>query len=187
MKAIISFNNIEDFETSRLYAKKISENYFDLLLSMYQNQTVMATLGGVVSENVVKERFLRSLESWEKNGFDAWLWFEKKSNKLVGRAGLRILELEGKRVVEVGYVLLPEFWNKGFATEMATASVEVAFNVLKLDELVCFTSTTNKSSQRVMEKVGFKYERNFIYLDEEHMLYRLNLNSYQNPVNDINI
>lgn len=61
---------------------------------------------------------------------------------------------------------------------MAAASVETAFEVLKLKELVCFTSTTNKSSQRVMEKVGFKYHRNFIYLDEEHMLYRLSAEVY---------
>ena len=111
--------------------------------------------------------------------FRSWLWFEKNSNKFVGRAGLRVLELESEKVIEVGYVLMPDFWNKGFATEMAAASVEVGFEVIKLKELVCFTSTTNKASQKVMEKVGFKYERNFIYLDEEHRLYRLSADAYQ--------
>jgi ribosomal-protein-alanine N-acetyltransferase len=182
MKTIIKLKNIEEFDTARLHAKKIGENDFHLILPMYQNKTVMETLGGLVSESVVKERFLKSLAGWEKNGFDVWLWFEKNSNKLVGRAGLRMLELQGEQVTEVGYALLPEFWNNGFATEIASASIEIAFEILKLNEIVCFTSVTNKSSQRVMEKSGFKYNRNFIYLDEEHMLYLLSSEVYHQNV-----
>lgn len=178
MKTIIDFKNIEEFDTERLHAKKICKTDFGLILPMYQNEMVMETLGGIVPEDVVKERFLKSLASWKKNGFDAWLWFKKNSNELVGRAGLRILELEGEQVIEVGYVLLPEFWNQGFASEMASASIEIAFEVLKLKEIVCFTSVTNKPSQRVMEKIGFKYDRNFVYLGEEHMLYRLSYDIY---------
>lgn len=178
VKTIIYFKNIEEFETARLLAKKICQTNFDLVLPMYQNKIVMDTLGGTVSEDIVKERFLKSLAGWEKNGFDAWLWFEKNSNKFVGRAGLRVLELEGERVIEVGYVLLPEFWNQGLASEMASASIEIAYEVLKLKEIVCFTSVTNKPSKRVMEKIGFKYDRNFVYLGEEHMLYRLSYDIY---------
>lgn len=112
MKTIVNLKNIEEFETVRLHARRINENDFYLILPMYQNQTVMETLRGIVPENDVKERFLKSLAAWKINGFDAWLWFENNSNKFVGRAGLRILELVGERVIEVGYALLPDFWNK---------------------------------------------------------------------------
>jgi ribosomal-protein-alanine N-acetyltransferase len=94
--------------------------------------------------------------------------------------GLRRVEIEGKPVIELGYVLLSEFWGQGFATEMATASVEVAFEHMGLNELVSYMAISNKASQRVMEKAGFgfKFKRNFTYSGETHVLYKLTLRDY---------
>lgn len=173
MKIITNFKNIYEFETARLCARKITENDFDLILPMYQNHDVMKTLGGVVDETEARNRFNKCLSGWEKNGFDAWVWFERDTNKFVGRAGLRALEVDGENVVEIGYVLVPECWNKGYATEIAMAATEIALEVMRLQELVCLTQVTNKASQRVMEKVGFKYSKTFIYYNEPHLFYRL--------------
>jgi RimJ/RimL family protein N-acetyltransferase len=55
---------------------------------------------------------------------------------------------------------------------LARASVTVAFERLRLPGLVCFTLETNRASRRVMEKAGFRYERDFVYKDLPHVLYR---------------
>ncbi len=179
MKTITKFQTIESFETSRLYARRLNEDDFNLILSTYQNEKIMQTLGGVISEEAAYKKFTWNLERWEKNGFGSWLWFEKKSKQFIGRAGLRCMELENRPIVEVGYVLLPLFWNQGFATEITSACIEIAFEQLMLKELVCFTLTTNKASQRVMEKVGFKFDHNFLYDGEPHVLYSLKNNHYR--------
>lgn len=61
--------------------------------------------------------------------------------------------------VEIGWRLARPFWNRGLATEGATAVLNYAFNVLKLPELVSFTVPANIRSRRVMEKIGMRHDR----------------------------
>lgn len=55
---------------------------------------------------------------------------------------------------------------------LATAFLDVAFPRLALSDVVAFTLPTNHGSRRVMEKLGFSYEREIIYTGLPHVLYR---------------
>ena len=171
MKLITKFSSIELFETERLIARKVIESDFNVVCSFYQDPVVMATLGGVVAESIVKERFQGCLNAWAERGYDAWLWYEKDSNKLMGRGGLHHREIDEEDAVAIGYVLLPDFWNKGYATEIASACVEIAFEVIKLEKLFCSIEVSNKPSLRVIEKAGFKFMHNISFVGESHRLY----------------
>ena len=61
-------------------------------------------------------------------------------------------------VLEVGYTLHPDYWDRGYVPEAARALIELAFKELDLHkiELSCFGS--NVQSQRVAEKLGFTLE-----------------------------
>ncbi len=113
------------------------------------------------------------MNAWAERGFDAWLWFEKDTSKLIGRGGLHNREIDGEEAVAIGYVLFSEFWNRGYATEIASACAEIAFEVLNLDRLFCSVEVTNKPSMRVIEKAGFIFLRDMSYVGEEHRLYTL--------------
>jgi RimJ/RimL family protein N-acetyltransferase len=82
--------------------------------------------------------------------------------------------------------LVPDFWGRGLATELARESVRVGFGVLGVADLVCFTLPTNARSRRVMEKAGFRYERDVEHAGLPHVLYRLRRNDWEagghNPV-----
>jgi [ribosomal protein S5]-alanine N-acetyltransferase len=65
--------------------------------------------------------------------------------------------------VELAYALVAEYWNRGPAPEMARAVTDLAFERLGLTNVVCFTLPTNLASRRVMEKVGFAFERNLVH------------------------
>ena len=69
--------------------------------------------------------------------------------------------------------MVADRWGQGLATEMAEAAVDAALRKLQLASLVAFTLPSNKASSRVMEKVGFSYERDIVYADLPHVLYRL--------------
>jgi ribosomal-protein-alanine N-acetyltransferase len=133
----------------------------------------MATLGGMRPESVMQERFELLLRNWTEDGFGLWIMRDRESGAFIGRGGLRRLTLEGKPEVEVGYALLPEFWGRGLATELAKESVRAAFEELQLPDLVCFTLPTNLASRRVMEKAGFRHERDGAYAELPHRFYRL--------------
>lgn len=100
-------------------------------------------------------------------GWGLWAMEEKSSGKFMGFTGLNIPNFEAPFLpaVEIGWRLLPEFWNKGFATEAANKSLWFGFEILKLKEIVSFTAVGNVRSQRVMEKIGMvrKPEWDFLH------------------------
>ena len=61
-------------------------------------------------------------------------------------------------VLEIGYILHPDYWGRGYVPEAARALIYLAFKELGLHkiELVCFSH--NLQSQRVAEKLGFTLE-----------------------------
>jgi len=92
---------------------------------------------------------------------------------------LRRVTVGGRREVEVGYGLRPEFWGRGLATELAVESVRVGFEELQLPSLVSFTLSTNVASRRVMEKAGFVFESDIVYANLPHVLYRLTASEWR--------
>jgi ribosomal-protein-alanine N-acetyltransferase len=139
---------------------------------MYTDANVMATLGGVRSLSEILERLHLQLAHWAQHGFGPWIARLASTNQFAGCGGLRHVEIEDSDEVEIGYALLPDFWRQGLATEIARVSVNVAFRDLGLSELVAFTLPTNGASRRVMEKAGFRYDRNMIYKGFPQVLYR---------------
>ncbi len=164
---------IEALETERLTGRPPTEGDFDLLHRLHRDPRAMATLGGL--RDVEQTRFFLEMfvDHWRERGFGIWMLFDRDSGAFAGRAGLRRLEILGRPEVEVLYALLPAFWGRGLATEVARASVEVAFRDLGLADLIALTLRTNLASQRVMQKAGFRYDRDFSYANRPHVLYRL--------------
>jgi len=133
----------------------------------------MAPLGGVRSDDQTRDYLRHNLDHWDEHGFGLWMFHEIASGAFVGRAGLRHVDIEGIDEVELAYAVRPEHQRRGFATEMSTALVDRAFATLGLAQLVCFTLPSNTPSRRVMEKVGFTYERDIVHANRPHVLYRL--------------
>jgi RimJ/RimL family protein N-acetyltransferase len=163
---------IDSFETDRLTAERLEARHFDEFCKMYRDPTVMATLGGVRSEEQIRENLAWNLAHWERHGFGLWVFRDKAEGRFVGRAGLRHTHVGGRDEVELAYALMAEFWGRGLATEMARAILRIGFEEFGLKEIVCFTMTTNRASQRVMEKAGFVYERDIVRAGLPHVLYR---------------
>lgn len=168
-----SMELVTTFWTDRLRATRLSTEDFDELYAMHQDPQVMATLGGFRSAAQTRGFLQENLAHWEAQGYGIWIFRDKRDNRFVGRGGLRRVTVEGNDEIEVAYAVMTEFWSKGFATEMATASLNVAFRQFGLRDIVAFTLPTNQASRRVMEKVGFRYERDIIHASLLHVLYRV--------------
>ena len=67
------------------------------------------------------------LGQWELRGTGHWALEEKNSGQFVGRAGLHRPERHDWPGVEVGWVLHPDYWGKGYATEAGAAAVRYGF------------------------------------------------------------
>ncbi len=176
----------EIFHTERLIAERLRADHFVELRRMHRDPRVMATLapagapnGGVLSDEETRQ-FLRShLDHWGRHGYGLWMFRDKADGQFVGRAGLHGTDAGGEEEVELAYALMAEYWGMGLATEMAQGVVALAFERLRLTEMVCFTLTTNRASQRVMEKAGFEYERDIVRAGGPHVFYRLTASGWE--------
>jgi [ribosomal protein S5]-alanine N-acetyltransferase len=104
---------------------------------------------------------------------------DRADGRFVGRAGLLNTYVGGNDEVELAYGLMAEYWGRGLATEMAKEVLSVAFEQFGLADVVCFTLTTNRASQRVMEKAGFEYERDVVHAGRPHVLYRITASGWK--------
>jgi len=166
---------LDRLETERLVGERLREEHFAYHRAMDTDPDVMATLGGVRSENETWEILRSGLGHWERHGFGPWVFHARATSETVGGAALRRVVVEGRDEVELGYRIAAAWWGRGIATEMASALVAVARDRLGLAEIVAFTLPTNLASRRVMEKVGFTYERDIEWAALPHVLYRLRL------------
>ncbi len=164
---------LDRVETARLLLLRPEESDREVLREMHRDDRVMATLGGTRSDaesDVLLDVFRAH---WAAHHFGYWIVRDPASGRFVGRGGLRLLVVDGTPEIEVGYGLMSEFWGRGFATEIAEASVRAAFDVVGVRSLVCFTMPSNAKSRRVMEKAGFRYEKDFVHAQLPHRLCRL--------------
>jgi RimJ/RimL family protein N-acetyltransferase len=123
------------------------------------------------------------LTQYKERGIGRFAVIEKATGDFVGWSGLRLnteYNMNGfTKYYDVGYRLLKRFWGKGFATESGKASVEYAFNVMKLPELYATTETGNQASHKALLKIGLLYVEEF-YFEQE----KVNLRWYkmENPI-----
>jgi len=79
---------------------------------------------------------------------------ERSSGRVIGFCGLKYLQDLGE--TDLGYRLLPEFWNRGLATEAARAVLKDGQQRLNIDAPVAFVLKPNLASRRVLEKLGWE-------------------------------
>lgn len=163
---------MDRFDTERLHAERLQEKHLEDLFRMDQDELVMATLGGLRSGEDTRGYLVRNLAHWRRHGYGLWIFTARADGRFVGRGGLRQVHVNGVDEVELAYALQSEFWGQGLATEMAKAILKVGMAQLGLKSIVCFTLTSNRASQRVMEKAGFQFEGGIMYGSEAHVLYR---------------
>ena len=168
---------IDEFTTLRLSARRLRADDFPDFHALHQDPKVMAWLsadGAVLSETPSRQALQRNLDHWQQHGFGLWLFRTKADDQFVGRAGVRRTIVEGRPEVELSYAIGSEWWGQGLTTEMGEAIVRLAFERLGIDALISYTLPPNRRSRRVMEKLGFVVERDFIHAELPHVLYRLN-------------
>ena len=89
--------------------------------------------------------------------FYDWAVIYEPDCKMVGTCGFTAFNCTSDSA-EVGYVLNPEYWGKGIATEALSRVLHFAFEELKLHRVEARFMEDNERSRRVMEHVGMTFE-----------------------------
>jgi RimJ/RimL family protein N-acetyltransferase len=129
-------------------------------------------LGGPRTPAQVRSILVRDMDHWKRHGFGPWVVRDRATGALVGRVGLVRATVARRDEVEVAWLIAPDRWGQGLATEMATAALDAGLGPLGLESVVAFTLADNVASRRVMERIGMSYERDIEHAGLPHVLYR---------------
>jgi RimJ/RimL family protein N-acetyltransferase len=146
-------------ETERLVLRRLGEDDAAFMLDLLNQPSFIRNIGdrGVRSLDAAAGYIRdRMVASYERHGFGLYGVVVKASGELAGICGL--VKREGLADVDVGFAFLPQYWSKGYAVEAARATRSHAA-ALGLTRLVAITSPSNVRSIRVLEKVGFTFDK----------------------------
>lgn len=97
------------------------------------------------------------MESYRKNGFGLAMVALKESGTGIGMCGL--IKRESLADVDIGYALLPAFTGRGYAFEIAAATLAYGKNELGLSRIVGITDPKNEHSIKLLRKLGLQFEK----------------------------
>ena len=159
--------------TARLRGEPVSRRHHAILCELLGEPRVGATLGGVAGPDAVSAQIASQQAHWAQprlrlldvvrprdGGADrprrAVAHPRRRSRR--GRGGL------GRVARPLGRGLRDRARRRRAALRASTSSGST--------NVVAYTLTGNRASRRVMEKLGFEYERDVVHADLPHVLYR---------------
>ena len=160
--------------TARLVLRRMRAADLPDLYRMHDDPRVMATLGGL--RDVEETQSYRAARAPSLDASRLRL-LDRARSRAAGRfwgvAACSARALAANQMSKWGMRSCPSAGGAGLATELATESVRVGFEVLGLPDLVCFALPTNAASLRVMEKLGFRPESEVTVRGLPHVFCRL--------------
>jgi RimJ/RimL family protein N-acetyltransferase len=94
---------------------------------------------------------------YKRAGFGLYLVQLAKTGEPIGICGL--IKRDALEDVDLGFAFLPTFWGNGYAFESAAAVISYGRKVLGLRRIVAILSPDNHRSSKLLEKLGFCFER----------------------------
>lgn len=160
-------------ETERLIIREWKEADVAKFAEINSDKEVMRYFPAVLTEEESKGLYQRIIAEFEKETYGVYAIEEKSTGDFLGCVGFHKIMFDAgfKGGVEILWRLKASCWNKGYATEAAKRVLEIG-RAIGLNKVYSFTAVVNKPSERVMQKIGMRHEREFEHpeLPEDHWL-----------------
>ena len=101
------------------------------------------------------EPFREQMLAWEAGSMYTFTIADLSTNRLLGRVGIR--KTNRASIWNLGFWTHPEQQGKGYMTESVRAILAFGFDELGATQIEASYALWNKSSRRVLEKVGMKF------------------------------
>ena len=141
-------------------------------VELFCDDAFMVFSDGTLHENEAHARFDRMLGNTAELNFAKQPVIERSSDCVVGYTGVDWFELDGQQRLEFGYRLVPEARGRGYATE-ASRAVLAKVPASRRSEILAIIDPTNKASQNVARKLGFRFWKQAVIDDCVRNLYTL--------------
>jgi RimJ/RimL family protein N-acetyltransferase len=167
------------FTTERLQLRQFQRNDAESFYRMNLDPEVIKYTGDRSFDNVDQAReFLDNYDAYDRFGYGRWAIIESNSNQFIGFCGFKYHQ-EG--YVDLGFRVMRQEWNKGYATEAAQGCLRYGFDKLNFKFVVGRVAKENSASIRVLTKIGMSFWKHGPCDGIENALYyRIDQEDFQN-------
>ena len=140
-------------ETERLILRYQQASDVAFLVDLWVDPDVTRYMGGPRDRDWLQAELEKVALDPHAERYDLWPVVEKETGQDVGDCGLLDKEVEGRREIELVYIVAPSAWGKGYATEMGRALKRHAFEKMGVRRLIALIEPQNRASERVAAKI----------------------------------
>jgi len=144
-------------ETGRTVIREFALSDIDVLFELYEDPDIRRFIPPLLptreEELIFEKEYIQNMYGFFGYGF--WNVLDRESGRMIGRAGLS--NREGFEDMELGYLFTKPYRRKGIATEVCTAIIKYAVEILGAERLNAFIQPENTGSVHLAEKLGFRY------------------------------
>lgn len=154
-------------ETSRLRLEpQVPEHAAAMMLVLADPRThAFVPSDPPTDEAALRERFRRLSFRRSPDGAEYWLnWVVFAGGEAIGTVQASVIPAEAR--ASVAYMFHPEVWGQGYATEAVQAMLAHLRSDLQVNRVEADIDTRNLSSQRLVERLGFKRVKEVKNADE---------------------
>jgi len=145
----LSIHLLHEDHASLIQALRKSE-----LVNLYQTRKVDGSLENAMAHIHQLQEMVSNDEAFK------WIIKLKESQDLIGTICYWNFS-ENRKEAEIGYELLPDFWKKGYISELLPPFLTYGFKTFKLDKIHGFTSENNQASIKLLLKFNFVRDQKF--------------------------
>ncbi len=145
---------MEVLQTDRLRVRTLSDKDHDDFFLLQGNPDVMRFIRPIKTRAESDAALNDMLAAGEPEEGGRWMVEDKETGAFVGTLAIIPLPYDVTKI-QLGYALLPAYWGKGYATELARAGLRYFWEHTQRNEIYAVTETPNIASQQVLLKTGF--------------------------------
>jgi len=151
---------VKVLETDRLELRRLTTGDSAFILELLNDEAWLRYIGDKGVRTLAgAKRYLETgpIEMYERLGFGLYLVVRKSDGASIGICGL--IKRDVLEDVDIGFAYLPPYRRHGYGREAASAVLAHGAADFGLKRIVAITSPDNDASVRLLEGLGFRYER----------------------------
>lgn len=159
----LNFKPFQSLQTPRLILRALEFADAPDVLALRSNEQAMQYIPRTRAVTLAdaEAHILLLLDALKnENGVNWAICLKETPNKVIGIGGFVRLQKEHFRA-EIGYMLHPNFWGKGYMTEAVKAIEEFGFREIKFHSIEAYIDPRNTASEQVLLKSGYTKEAHF--------------------------
>ena len=168
--------------TERLRFRMLLKNDFNTWLDLFKKKSVGDFLGMAsipTPEEQCEKWFEITMSHYENDLGGMNVLMDINTGEFIGQCGLLVQEVDKVQELEIGYSILPKFWNQGYATEAARKCKESAFQHNYADSVISIIHVDNIQSEKVARKNGMVLDKQTVFKEMPVNIFRVKNKSYK--------